>query len=128
MRYDDNSTFGGKTTWRFAPAWVIPETDTKLKASVGTGFKAPTLSELYQSFPAFFFFANPNLKPESSTGWDAGFEQGLADDTVRFGFTWYHNRIHDLITTDVTGTTYANVGLATTQGIESFLSYQPLQC
>jgi vitamin B12 transporter len=127
VRYDDNSTFGGKTTWRFAPAWVIPETDTKLKASVGTGFKAPTLSELYQSFPAFFFFANPNLKPESSTGWDAGLEQGLAQDTVRFGFTWYHNRIHDLITTDVTGTTYANVGLATTQGIESFLSYQPLK-
>jgi vitamin B12 transporter len=127
VRYDDNSAFGGKTTWRFAPAWVIPESDTKLKASIGTGFKAPTLSELYQSFPAFFFYANPNLKPESSTGWDAGFEQGLLEDTLRFGFTWYHNRIHDLITTDVTGTTYANVGLATTQGIESFAAYQPLR-
>jgi vitamin B12 transporter len=127
VRYDDNSQFGGKVTWRFAPAWVIQDIDTKLKASVGTGFKAPTLSELYQSFPAFDFFANPNLKPESSTGWDAGVEQGLFGDTVRFGVTYYHNYIHDLITTDVTGTSYANVGLATTQGIESFIAYQPLK-
>jgi vitamin B12 transporter len=124
VRYDDNSRFGGKTTWRFAPAWVIPETDTKLKASIGTGFKAPTLSELYQNFPPFFF-ANPDLKPESSTGWDAGFEQGFAKGVVRIGVTYYHNRIHDLITTDVTGTTYANIGEATTEGVESFISWQP---
>ena len=124
VRYDDNSRFGSKVTYRFAPAWVIAETDTKLKASVGTGFKAPTLSELYQDFPPSFF-ANPNLKPETDTGFDAGFEQGFAHDAVRFGVTYYYIRIRDLITTDTTGTTYANVGRATTDGIESFLSYQP---
>jgi len=126
LRYDDNSRFGAKTTWRFAPAFSVADTDTKLKASVGTGFKAPTLSELYQNFPPFFF-ANPNLKPESSTGYDAGFEQGLAHGALRFGVTYYHNHITNLITTDVTGTTYANIGLATTQGIESFIAYQPLE-
>ncbi len=125
VRYDDNSRFGGKTTWRVAPAWVVSQTDTKLKASIGTGFKAPTLSELYQDFPPFFF-ANPDLKPESSTGWDAGFEQGFAHGVLRFGATYYYNRIHDLITTDVTGTTYANIGEATTDGVESFVSWQPL--
>ena len=125
-RYDDNSRFGSKVTWRFAPEWVVAETDTKLKASVGTGFKAPTLSELFQSFPAFFF-ANPNLKPESSTGWDAGIEQGLVPKVLRVGVTYYYNRIRDLITTDVTGTTWANVGRATTDGIESFIAYQPLR-
>ena len=126
VRYDDNSRFGGKTTWRFAPAWVLPDSDTKLKASVGTGFKAPTLSELYQSFPPFFF-ANPDLKPETSTGWDAGFEQGFARGVVRFGATYYYNRIRDLITPDESGTKYGNVGEATTDGIESFLSWQPLK-
>jgi vitamin B12 transporter len=126
VRYDDNSRFGSKVTWRFAPEWLIAETDTKLRASVGTGFKAPTLSELYQSFPAFFFFANPNLKPESSTGWDAGIEQGLVPNVLRAGVTYYYNRIRDLITTDVTGTTWANVGRATTDGIESFIAYQPV--
>jgi vitamin B12 transporter len=126
VRYDDNSRFGSKTTWRFAPEWVIADSDTKLKASVGTGFKAPTLSELFQSFPPFFF-ANPNLRPESSTGYDAGFEQGLDHEVLRFGVTYYYNRIRDLITTDVTGTTYANIGRATTEGIESFIAYQPVK-
>lgn len=125
-RYDDNSRFGGKTTWRFAPAWLITETDTKLHGSVGTGFKAPTLSQLFQSFPEFFFFANPDLKPESSTGWDAGFEQGIVRNVLRVGATYFYNRIHDLIDIDPTGTTWANVGRATTDGIESFIAYQPL--
>jgi vitamin B12 transporter len=126
VRYDDNSRFGSKVTYRFAPAWLISDTDTKLRASIGTGFKAPTLSELYQDFPPYFF-ANPNLKPESSTGWDAGFEQGFARGTVRLGVTYFYNRIRDLITTDVTGTTYANVGRATTDGIESFIAWQPVK-
>jgi len=77
-RYDDNGRFGGKVTYRIAPTWVSSESGTKLKASVGTGFKAPTLSELFQSFPPFFF-ANPDLKPESSVGYDLGIEQGSAE-------------------------------------------------
>jgi len=125
VRYDDNDRFGSKVTYRFAPAYVIAATGTKLKASVGTGFKAPTLSELFQDFPPFFF-ANPNLKPESSTGYDAGIEQSLAQDALRFGVTYFYNRIRDLITTDpVTFSTYANVGRATTDGIESFIEYRP---
>jgi vitamin B12 transporter len=132
LRYDDNSRFGGKTTWRFAPAWVNAGSDTKLKASIGTGFKAPTLSELYQDFPAFLFYANPDLKPESSTGWDAGFEQGLAHGVVRFGVTYYYNRIENLITAVPDpyvpgGTTYGNIGRATTDGIESFIAWQALK-
>ncbi len=34
---------------------------------------------------------------------------------------------NNLITTDVTGTTYANVGRAVTQGVESFIAWRPLQ-
>jgi vitamin B12 transporter len=131
VRYDDNSRFGGKATWRFAPAWVIQESDTKLKASVGTGFKAPTLSQLYQSFPAFDFFANPDLKPETSTGYDAGIEQGLASGAVRFGATWYHNHIQDLISTATDPVTFetkwVNIGEATTQGVESFIAWEPMK-
>jgi vitamin B12 transporter len=127
VRYDDNDRFGGKLTYRFAPAYLIKETGTKLKASVGTGFKAPTLNQLFQSFPAFDFFANPNLKPESSLGWDAGFEQALELDTVRFGITYFHNNIKNLIADNADFTTDINVGRAVTQGVESFVAYQPMQ-
>ena len=124
VRYDDNDRFGSKMTYRVAPAWVSQASGTKLKASVGSGFKAPTLSELFQDFPQFLFFANPNLRPESSVGYDAGIEQDLAGNRLRVGATWYHNRIRDLITTDVTATTWANVGRATTYGVESFIAWQ----
>ncbi|MDU3045581.1 TonB-dependent receptor plug domain-containing protein [Bradyrhizobium sp.] len=122
LRNDINDQFGSHGTYRIAPAVILPVTETKLKASYGTGFKAPTLSQLYQDFPAFNFFANPNLKPEQSTGYDAGFEQPLFDDRIRLGATYFHNSITDLINSDVTFTSYANVGLATTEGTESFVT------
>jgi vitamin B12 transporter len=127
VRYDNNDRFGGKVTYRFAPAYLITETGTKLKASIGTGFKAPTLNQLFQSFPDFNFFANPNLKPETSLGWDVGFEQAVSVDTVRFGVTYFHNNIKNLIADSADFTTDINVGRAVTQGVESFVSYEPLR-
>ena len=127
MRYDQDERFGGKVTYRLAPAFLITESATKLKASVGTGFKSPTLNQLFQSFPAFGFFANPNLRPESSLGWDAGFEQALAADTLRFGITYFRNRIKNLIADSADFTTDINVGRAATQGVESFAAFRPLQ-
>ena len=123
VRYDDNDRFGSKVTYRFAPAFLIPQTGTKLKASVGSGFKAPTLSEMFQSFPPFFF-ANPNLKPETSLGWDAGFEQALLGDSLRAGVTYFRNHIKNLIDSNADFTSYANVGRARTDGVEAFLAYQ----
>ena len=55
VRYDHNNRFGSKATFRIAPTYTIAETGTQLKASVGTGFKSPTLDELFQSFPAVLF-------------------------------------------------------------------------
>jgi vitamin B12 transporter len=127
VRYDDNDRFGGKFTYRVAPAYVIKETGTRLKASVGTGFKAPTLDELFHSYPAFDFFANPDLKPESSHGYDVGFDQALAGGTVTFGATYFRNIVSNLITDNADFTSYANIGRARTDGVESFLAYEPLK-
>jgi vitamin B12 transporter len=122
VREDINDQFGDHMTYRVAPAVILPFTDTKLKASYGTGFKAPTLNQLFQSFPDFNFFANPNLKPEQSVGYDAGFEQPLFNDRVRFGSTYFHNSITDLIDFNSTFTQNINVGLATTEGTENFVA------
>ena len=123
VRYDENDAFGNRTTYRLAPAFIVPVTESKLKASLGTGFKTPTLSQLYVDFrPAFNFFGNPNLLPEQSVGYDFGFEQPLANDRFRFGVTRYHNNITNLINTNATGTSYINVGEAITSGYEAFAS------
>lgn len=126
LRYDSNSRFGDKVTYRIAPTYFVASTGTKLEASLGTGFKAPSLSEMFQSFPGFGFFANPNLKPESSTGYDLGFEQFLSGDRIQFGATYFHNRIKNLIDDNATFTSYANVGRAHTQGVESFVLWKPI--
>ncbi len=127
VRHDDNDRFGRKTTYRFAPAYIFAATATKLKASVGTGFKAPTLSQLFQSFPDLGFFANPNLRPETDVGWDAGVEQPLLGSTLLVGVTYFHIDIKNLIGNSADFTTLINVGRAATEGAEAFVAYQPIQ-
>ena len=122
LRYDDNQQFGGKATYRLAPAFLVAETGTKLKASLGTGFKAPTLDELHDSYPQYGFYGNPALRPETSIGYDAGIEQSVFDARLRFGATYFHNGIRNLIEVNDSYTTYVNIGRATTQGVESFVS------
>jgi vitamin B12 transporter len=125
LRYDGNSQFGGQATYREAPAYLIAATGTKLKASVGTGFNPPTLTELHQNFPTFPFFANPALHPETSVGYDLGFEQAALDGRVTFGSTYFRNDIENLINLNATATSFVNVGKATSWGAENFVSYQP---
>jgi len=60
-------------------------------------------------------------------GWDLGVEQALAADRVRFGVTYFHNNIKNLIDDNADFTTEINVGRAVTQGVESFAAYQPIQ-
>jgi vitamin B12 transporter len=122
IRDDISDQFGEHATFRMAPAVILPVTETKLKASFGTGFKAPTLSQLFRNFPDFNFFANPNLKPEQSAGYDLGIEQPLFNGRVLFGSTYFHNDITSLINFNNTFTSYLNVGQATTEGTENFVS------
>ena len=121
IRYDDNSRFGDKTTWRVAPAWAIG--DTKLKASVGTGFKAPALQQLYGTFGG-----NVNLKPETSFGYDVGVEQSFLGGALIGGVTWFRNDVKNLI---VSGPAPAfqlmNIGRARTDGVESSLDWKALE-
>lgn len=123
IRVDDNEDFGTHPTWRVAPGFVLPWTETELKGSAGAAFQAPSLSQRFVDFPDFLFFANRNLQPEESFGYDLGFEQPAFDHRFRFGATYFHNDITNLIDFVVlpSGTsTNLNIGRATTQGVESF--------
>ncbi|MDZ5650781.1 TonB-dependent receptor plug domain-containing protein [Nitrospirillum sp. BR 11828] len=127
VRYDGNDRFGGTLTYRVAPTYLVAATGTRLKASVGSGFKAPSLSEMFQDYPAFGFFGNPKLKPESSTGYDLGVEQDMAAGRVQAGATWFHIDFTDLITQNASFTSYANIGKAHSQGVEGFVVVKPLE-
>ena len=132
IRYDGNSVFEDKATARVAASYLVKATDTRLKASWGQGFRAPTFNELFfPAFPPCGPFGNPDLKPEESEGWDAGVEQHLWDRRVRLAATYfrtdYENLIQSTLIDPVNFCFQAqNVGEARSEGVEVEASVTPV--
>ena len=125
IRIDDHSRFGSETTYRVAPAYLIKETDTKIKGTFGTGFKAPTLYQLFAPATLWGPIGNKDLKPEKSKGWDFGVEQNFFKNRVTLGATYFRNDFKDLIQFDW-GQGYINIAKAKTEGVELFASAKPI--
>ena len=112
VRFEDHSTFGSKWTGRLTA--TVDATDVvRVHGSAGSGFKAPTLNDLY--FPGF---SNPDLQPEESVGFDIGVETFMPAPHVRFDVTLFYNDITDLIEFDFVSGRPENIGNVTTTGAE----------
>ena len=121
VRYTDNSQMGSLNTWSITEALLIDEIGMKLKANYGTGFKVPTLFELYSPW------GNSNLLAETSNNWDVGFEQGFFDKKLQFGATYFNNQFNNLIQPAPSPPWRSvNIGAATAEGAETFVQIQPL--
>ncbi len=119
LRTDDHSSFGAETTYNLAPVYTLAGSGTKLRAAYGTGFKAPTLFQLFSSY------GDPTLDPERSRGWEAGFDQKIAEGTADLGVTYFVNEFDNLIDFDSATSTYKNLGAVRTKGVELMTSYRP---
>jgi len=98
-RIDDHSNFGDFSTYRLTGAYLVPGTETKFRASRGTGFRAPSLDEMYTNYPPFYpNYGNPNLLPEESESWDVGIEQGFRNGRYKIGATYFEIDTDNLIT------------------------------
>ena len=131
VRNDNHDRFGSKSTYRVAPAWKFADLGLKLKASQGTGFRSPSLYELFGTYTVFGStqtIGNQDLKPESSTGWDLGAEKQLGDWSLsvtqfQMDFT---DRIEYVYNTTTYAGAYANqTGKTTTSGTEVELTGKP---
>ncbi|MCE1225352.1 MAG: TonB-dependent receptor [Geobacteraceae bacterium] len=124
VRIDDHSQFGTEATYRFTSAYIIKQTDTKLKGSYGTGFKAPSLYQLYSQY------GNQQLSPEKSTGWDLGIEQSLHLMKTKLDITYFKNEIENMIDFKGISTApygvYQNISKASLYGVELAASVQPV--
>ena len=124
LRLDHHSQAGEAATYRLAPAYIFKTSGTKIRASLGTAFKAPSLYQLYAPKTYFGPIGNKSLKPERSSGWDAGIEQPLFGDRARLAATYFHNSFENLINFDfVQG--YTNIGQAESKGLEVELEARP---
>lgn len=133
VRQDDYNVVGNATTYRATAGYLHQETGTKIRGSYATGFRAPTINQLY--FPVL---GNPNLKPEKSQSMDIGVDQYLLDNrlTLSGGFFWNHFRDMivfqqnlavcgpDTVFGDPGGNFCAqNVGQVSTKGWEASVKY-----
>ena len=112
LRHDDTSDFGAATTGRLAAAWR-PADDLILRAAYGTGFRAPSLYELYGDY-----VGNEDLDAERSESFELGIEKRFANE----GFvraTAFRTEIDDLIIYDTSVYAYNQVeGRTTIEGLE----------
>jgi vitamin B12 transporter len=123
VRLDQHNAFGQHVTWRASPSLYVRETDTRLKAAYGRGYKAPSLYQLYARTQ--FFTGNPALAPERSQGWEAGVEQGFGK-TVKAGTTYFKTQTTNLIVSNSAFTSNINLGSANMHGFESFVAWNVL--
>jgi len=125
VRHDEYNVFGGATTYRTTAGYLHQETDTKLRGSYATGFRAPTINQLY--FP---FYGNANLKPERSQSSDVGIDQYLFNRRVTISGGYFWNRFRDMIVTQASSTSCSpfgfcaeNAGLVGAKGWEASVKY-----
>ena len=123
-RHDINDLFNDSTTWRVGAGYGF-SWDGRIRASVGTSVKNPTLIELFGFFPASNFTGNPDLNPETSLGISVGYEQSIGNLDVSVDV--FRSELEDEITTlfnpDFT-TTVVNLNSdSTREGIELAASW-----
>ena len=119
IRLDDNDEFGTHETYRFTVNHVSQNLSGLIfKFSIGTGFRAPSLSEMYDGT-----YGNTNLDPETSFGYDFGFVNYISSN-VSMGSTYFMSEIDDSISWAVSG--YYNAsGKSERDGIETFVNIYP---
>lgn len=90
-RYNQHSDFGSNFTYSFNPSYTI-EKNTKAFFNVSTGFKAPSLNQLYGQFGA-----NEDLKPEKSFSLEGGLQWNTEDRKWNLRAVWFNRAVEDVI-------------------------------
>ena len=119
VRYDVNDDFEDAFTYSASAAYLITQTNTRVHASVGKGVKNPSFYNQFGSYSGFV--GNPNLKPESSIGWDFGIKQSMFDDRFSVDVTYFNQILTDAIVSCSGGATTSlcnSSGETKKQGIE----------
>jgi len=118
-RHDINDLFQDATTWRIGGGYAFEDFGGRVRASIGTGVKNPSLIELFGFFPASRFMGNRDLQPEESLGYSLGYEQSLGN--LDLSVDYFRSELKDEITTVFSGFTSTVINLdsdSTRQGVE----------
>ena len=115
IRLNNHSEYGSNLTYNIAPVFNF-SSGFKVMASLSSGFKSPTLNELFGPFGS-----NPDLKPQESTSADLGLWWFLKELNTSVELQYFNRRIDDLI--QYVGAGYTNVNKQLDQGVEAMVSF-----
>lgn len=116
-RYDESSVAGSIPSYRGSLGMFLDDKKLKSYITVGTGFKTPTLYQLYSAF------GDPKLKEEHGKTYQFTVEH-TPNEKSQYAVTVFENQYEDLI--DFSGSKYFNVAKARSRGIEVESGYQVL--
>jgi len=110
VREDEPSITGTITNGRAALGYHL-STGTRVSATYGTGYKMPSLYQLYSSF------GNPSLHGEFSDTWELTAEQHIGS-AFNMSLAYFKNRYRNMIDFDSAANHFLNVASAVADGVE----------
>jgi vitamin B12 transporter len=117
VRSDHFNLYGANDTYRTTSLYRLPGWNTAFRATLGTGFRAPSLFQRLDPF-----VGNPVLLPEDAKGWDCGIEQPLFGGLLVPSVTYFRNDFQNFIFFDQNANfgngQYLNIPTVRTSGVE----------
>lgn len=120
LRLDDYEQFGSHTT--YSAGVVANLSSLRLFASYATAFKAPSLSERFET--SSFNIGNPDLEAEESQSWEASADWTL-NDAFTLGASYYQTRINQIIEYNFGTLQNINIDEAEIDGAEAYIAASP---
>ena len=124
VRHDDNDDFGTNTSYRFSGGYLVDLSNNatlKIKASQGTGVRAPSPFEIDYNAGAFAFppASLASLKQEESEGHELGVEYVLSN-RLHLEAVYFDQEVKNAIYFDLAGFSgyLQDIGASNSEGVE----------
>ena len=119
LRYNNNSRYGNNNTFTFNPSFTIND-HYRIFGSIASGYKAPTLYQLYAGFGS----GNINLQPEKSINYEVGIQEQYKEFSDRI--LLFYRDLTSAIDYNNNTYQYFNYASQTVRGIQYEVSMKPI--
>jgi vitamin B12 transporter len=110
LRWTKESNYNDQIVWKAGASYPVLR-KTNLKVNASTGFKSPSLYQLYSNF------GNESLLPTKSESFDFSVEQYIFSS--KFEVTYFNDRYDNIVDYDTVKSRYENISKANIEGIET---------
>ena len=121
VRFNHHDTYGSETTPNIGTTYSFTD-NQRIKLNYGEGYRAPSIKELYTESSMMGMgqlISNPDLKPETSKGYEISYEQEFGDTETKL--TYFKNEKEDAISQRLIREgiyQYVNINETSTEGVE----------